>query len=90
MSNYFNYLDSTGFDLAVDLPDDCVQECSASGSVDEAVDFWVDELKFDPNPDRCRNYLKSTGGWADDELTDDESNRRRLLWVVCCELNERN
>ena len=86
--NYFDYLDSTGYILAIDLPEDCISDCSAQGSVDEAVEYWVKQLDFEAPEQKVKEYLDDFGAWDDDELSDHDSNLQRLLWVVCCDLKE--
>lgn len=45
-----------------DLPRDCIRECSAQGSVDESVAYWVKQLNMQlVNVDRARDYLKESG-----------------------------
>jgi hypothetical protein len=86
--NYFDYLDSTGYILASELPDECISDCSAQGSVDEAVEYWVKQLDFEAPEQNVKEYLGCFGAWDDDELSDNDSNLQRLLWVVCCDLKE--
>ena len=33
-----------------ELPPACIRDCSSSGAVDEAVEFWVLRLEFDGPP----------------------------------------
>jgi hypothetical protein len=85
---FFDYLDRTGYILATDLPEDCISDCSAQGSVDEAVEYWVKQLDFEAPEQKVKDYLKDFGAWDDDELSDHDSNLQRLLWVVCCDFKE--
>lgn len=83
------YIGSTGYDLGPEsFPPACISDCSASGSVDDAVDYWVKELSFDPPQEGTKAYLESVGAWDAEELSDTEQNKRRLLWLVCCDLKE--
>lgn len=86
--NWFDYLDPTGYDLAITLPGDCIDDCSSSGDVSESVKYWVRRLGFDAPESSTRAYLKSTGGWDDDELSDHETNVERLLWLIACDISE--
>ena len=86
--NYFNYLDSTGYELVRDLPEDCIAECSASGSVDSAIAYWKDKLGFDAPIGSTKAYLASIGSWETSDLQDHETNLERLLWLVCCDIKE--
>jgi hypothetical protein len=38
--------------------------------------------------DDIRSAVKETGGWSGDELSDDESNRVRVVWMAACDLKE--
>lgn len=89
MMPWFTQIDATGYELALGtLPGDVIDDCSAQGSVDNAVEYWVEKLNFDGPVDGVRAYLKSTGAWDDDELNDHTANRRRLLWIVACDEKE--
>ena len=39
-------------------------------------------------PSSLRDELKEYGAWNDDELTDDESNRERIVWIAGCNIRE--
>lgn len=81
-------IDATGYDLTVDPPQECIEECSAGGDVLPAVQYWVGQLEFSADVDGTRAYLQSTGGWELDELQDHATNLERLLWIVCCDIRE--
>ena len=68
----------------LELPADCVADCSASGPVDEVVAFWVDRLDFDGPPWLMRRHLRGYGAWTRADLCDHQANRRRLLWIWAC------
>ncbi len=79
------------------LPGECVADCSASGSVDDAVAYWVDRIRFDETnllgevqatPDAIREELSEYGAWDDEELADDEQNRHRIVWCAACNVAE--
>jgi len=40
------------------------------------------------NPDKIREELKEYGAWEDDELQDDEANKRRILWIGGGDISE--
>lgn len=67
-----------------DFPEEAIQDCSASGDMGEAVDFWLAELGFDVPEEDARAYLRGYGAWDDDELADHAQNRRRIFWIACC------
>jgi hypothetical protein len=71
-----------------ELPADCVADCSASGPVDEAVEFWVRRLDFDGPAWLIRRHLRGYGAWSTTDLCDHQANRRRLLWIWACNCRE--
>ena len=71
-----------------ELPVDCVQDCSGSGSADDAVEYWVKRLKFEAPPWLLRDHLKGYGAWDSAQLCDHQANLRRLLWVWACDCSE--
>lgn len=75
-----------------DLPDNCISECSASGDVTEAVNYWQQQLNFVVDRNDAIVYLKSTGGWSEDELKDlsDDELAQKVLWIACCDFKEGN
>ncbi len=70
------------------LPEDCINDCSASGSVDNAVDYWIDKINFQAPAWLVREHLSGYGAWDKSELCDHNSNLRRLLWLWACECSE--
>ena len=71
-----------------ELPPGCITACSASGPVDDAVDFWLDRLNFDGPAWLIRQHLKGYGAWSPADLCDHQANRRRLLWLWACSSHE--
>lgn len=74
--------------LIEDLPQECIEDCSASGAVDDAVAYWIEEPRVAAvfaqlKPRDLRECLRGYGAWDDDELADDDANRRRILWIAC-------
>jgi len=70
------------------LPAECIEDCSASGSVDDAVDYWVDRLNFEAPAWLLRDHLRRYGAWDSAELCDHKANLRRLLWLWACDCSE--
>lgn len=70
------------------FPADCIESCSAQGSVDEAVEYWVKRLAFDPPRKLVESYLKEYGAWGDLQEADDEILARRVLWTAMCDIRE--
>lgn len=75
-----------------DLPVECIQECSASGDVYDAVEYWQQQLNFVVDRTNAISYLESTGAWdkSDLEESDDTSLAQRILWIACCDFKEGN
>jgi hypothetical protein len=74
-----------GNSVEIKLTKACLDSFPRTGSQDDAVDEWVEKLRpyLDTIPaDVIKAYLKSTGGWEEEELTDPEANLRRYLWLA--------
>lgn len=55
------WFDSNG-DMKKHLPMDCILDCSRSGrSVDDEVDYWVNELNFHVPTEKGLNYIQEYG-----------------------------
>ena len=67
-----------------ELPPACIRDCSSSGAVDDAVEFWVNRLDFDGPPWLMRRHLRGYGAWSAADLCDHQANRRRLLRIWAC------
>ena len=79
------------------LPGEAVIDCSQSGPVDDAVAFWTplvqeqaakDAFRNGPAADSILAELKECGAWDTEELTDDDANWRRLVWIAACNIAE--
>jgi hypothetical protein len=70
------------------FPAECIADCSASGAVDEAVEYWVKKLNFNPPQELAVRYLKEYGAWDAEQLADEDANARRILWTLCCDIKE--
>jgi len=68
-----------------DLPRECIDDCSHSGSCDADVQHWRKSLNFSVNREMAMRYLISTGGWDKDDLRDhsDEDLAEKILWLAC-------
>lgn len=80
--------DSTGATVWPEFPGAMIDDCAASGRVDDAVQYWCNRLPIEYDADGVRAYLRATGGWDDSELTDEETNLERIVWLICCDLRE--
>jgi hypothetical protein len=73
-----------------DVPQECIDDCGASGPVDEAVAFWLDVLQLTVHRGNAIRCLRSTGAWSEAELRDStaEDLAARVLWLACCDFRE--
>ena len=74
------------------FPVECIRDCSASGSVDEAVEYWRRELALvaalEPIRPLVESYLKEYGAWDDLADADIETLADRVLWTAACDISE--
>src|ERR1039457_2650486 len=74
------------------FPASCIESCSASGSVDEAVEYWVSKLDLttalEPVRHLVESYLKEFGAWDDLQEADISTLANRILWTACCDIRE--
>jgi hypothetical protein len=82
------WFDADGYFVG-SFPDACIHDCSASGGVEQAVDFWLDELRFNVPMVKARAYLEEFGAWNDLDEADQHTLAQRVLWVACCDIEER-
>lgn len=75
----------------------CVQACYHQGDCDADVSAWVsavrDQIAADnfprkPTPDAIREELREYGNWNEEELSDDEANFKRILWLAAGNIAE--
>jgi hypothetical protein len=77
-----------GRDCIKSLPADCIKDCSATGDVSQAVDYWVIKLNLEAPSWLLREHLSGYGAWDRPELCDHGMNLRRLLFVWACDCRE--
>lgn len=65
-----------------ELPDEAVEDCHHQGPCDEDVAYWQPKILAWPPADDIRAELKEYGAWNQEELSDDDANQRRLLWIA--------
>lgn len=75
------------YNTEIEIPLECVMDCTQQGANDEAVDFWQRtcvEIKF-PERSEMIEGLAETGGWSRDELNalNDDELEQKVLWVSC-------
>lgn len=84
--NSYGHLDSGQF------PAECISDCSASGLVDGAVEYWRKELglvaALEPKRALVESYLGEFGAWDDLADVDIEVLANRVLWTACCDIAE--
>lgn len=76
----------------IELPLECVRDCTTQGANDEAVDFWQRtcvEINF-PNRVEMISGLLEYGAWSREELNalDDDELEQKVLWVSCHDAKE--
>lgn len=79
-----------------EFPADCVAECSAQGSADDAVAYWIGALTFSVPRNLAIRHLRGFGAWpmeSDDYDTglldmDDNDLASKVLWLACCDIRE--
>lgn len=67
------------------LPQECIDQCSHSGSCDDDVAHWRDKLDFTVHRANAISYIKSSGAHALEELNewDDCELAEWILWEAC-------
>lgn len=66
----------------IELPDDCINECSHSGQCDADVEYWKERLNLQLDPTLLSAELDEYGRWSDEELTNHEDNLLRIIWIA--------
>lgn len=76
--------------FTVELPDDAVEDCSGTGDATESVEFWKNRIDrpVGCTPESLREHLKEYGAWDDDQLSCDDDNWMRCIWIAACDINE--
>lgn len=82
----YGYLSSGSF------PADCIESCSASGAVDDAVEYWRKKLglseALEPVRPLVERYLREFGAWDDLATADIDTLADSVLWIACCDIAE--
>lgn len=74
--------------IPFNIPEQCVEDCAASGDVEALVTNWQAELAFEVPADVARRHLGYYGCWDDLDTVEEVVLMRRLLWVVCGALSD--
>ena len=86
----YYWSDSSG-QIEIELPLDCIMDCSQSGANDEAVNYWCSkELDLDIPTRMMVNALAETGGWTREALSelDDQELTEKIVWIACHDLRD--
>ncbi len=79
--------------VELELTEECVRDCAASGAVDDAVAYWLTvpqvarQLETLTLEDSAR-ILYGYGAWAAGELRDLETNKGRILWIAAGDIRD--
>lgn len=83
---------SSFFAFTVSMSKQAVLDCSHSGDCEEDCKWWAHRMRRQLSKISMQNKrgeLKDTGGWDDlDEVGEDVIDSR-LVWIVACDLKER-
>lgn len=68
----------------IDMPIECVRDCSHQGECDMDVEHWEDKVDrpLSCTPENLMLELKEYGAWDENELSDDTANWRRIIWIT--------
>jgi len=75
-------------ELKKEIPQDCIDDCSAVGDCSNAVAYWIKELEFKVDRQTAINYLDEFGAWETLESDTDQEITERVLWVACGDISE--
>ena len=73
-----------------EIPQECVNDCTAIGECLPACQHWQEVLNFDCERQKAIDYLIPFGAWDEDELqakTDKEISQI-VLWLACADIKE--
>lgn len=72
------------------MPKECASDCHHQGACDEDVAYWAKKLDRPDSitPELLKSELKEYGAWNEEELTDDDQNWHRLIWIAAGNLQE--
>jgi len=80
---------SSMYCVEMQLPGQCIIDCSHAGQCAQDVEFWIGKLDLsDLDPEKIRLELSGCGAWDRDELSSDPDNLARFLWSACNDLIE--
>lgn len=76
----------------LELPADCVTDCSHQGQCDSDVSYWANKLTRPDaiTPEKLAAELKEYGAWDAEELASDSDNWHRIIWIAAGNIKEEN
>ncbi len=85
-----NHVDHTTYlnGIEIGMSQEAMEDCSASGPVDEAVDHWFTRVNVYATAEQIRNELKEYGAWDAEELQDDTQNLKRIVWIAASNIKD--
>lgn len=86
---YFDGLRGNGIEMTLNQ----ALSCSHQGSCDDDVAALLKNPAIEAQlvaygPDAIRDGLREAGAWDDEELSNDDQNRHRALWLAACDIKE--
>lgn len=85
----YNYID------CIDIPDKLAEWTDHPGdcSKDICKLMQIEEIKAELDkidPEKLKEELQEYGAWTQEELSIHHNNLERILWITCCQINEKN
>lgn len=76
--------------FCLELPRDAVDDCSHSGDCTADVEAWATEIERpkECTPEALRAELAEYGAWDDEQLSSDEENWLRIVWIAASNIKE--
>lgn len=76
--------------FTLEMSDAAVVDCHHQGTCDEDVDFWSSRIARpeEITPEKLAAELQEYGAWDRDELSDDQANWKRLIWIAAGNIQE--
>ena len=72
----------------IQMPIECVNDCSHSGACDDDVEYWAEKLNLKINPGVLKEELQCYGAWEDAELNDHDQNLHRIIWLAAGQIKD--
>lgn len=74
----------------IEMPIECVKDCSHQGQCYDDVNFWTSRLNIDIPRDKLTAELLEYGAWDKEELDalDDQELHEKIVWIAACNLKD--